>query len=157
MTQTHAEPRPSRGIAIAPGTRANLASGQAMCQTAQHPWMTSPRRAAPISGYRHCSGNSCKLDMGPASSSIYLSLGLETDFNDEGDVGNRGRSYPVASIGLHVGRQFDKIWLGPDGRKRHQNQDPIRDGQAAKKMAKNRLTLHLEPQNPSVFSGKNTG
>ena len=44
--------------------------------------------------------------------------------NDEGDldvgnhldVGNRGRSYPVASIGLHVGRHFDKIWPGPDPR-----------------------------------------
>ena len=117
MTQTHAEPRPSRrwGIAIAPGTRANLASGQAMCQTAQHPWMTSPRRAAPISGYRHCSGNSCKLDMGPASSSIYLSLGLETDFNahDEGDVGNRGRSYPVASMASTLGDNLIKFGLDP--------------------------------------------
>ena len=29
------------------------------------PWMTSPRRAAPNWGYRHCSGNSCKLDIRP--------------------------------------------------------------------------------------------
>ena len=35
--------------------------------------------------------------------------------------------------------------------------DPIRDDQAVKKDGKNRVTLHLEPQNPSVFSGQNTG
>ena len=35
--------------------------------------------------------------------------------------------------------------------------DPIRDDQAVKKDGKNRVTLHLEQQNPSVFSGQNTG
>ena len=128
------------------------------------PWMTSPRRAAPNSGYRHCSGNSCKLDirpsnaesiylsLGPASSSIYLSLGLETDFNahDEGDVGNRGRSYPVASIGPTLGANLIKFGLDPI-------RDDQADDQAVKKDGKNRVTLHLEQQNPSVFSNQNTG
>ena len=58
----------------------------------------------------------------------------------------------------HVGRQFDKIWLGPDGRKRHQNQDPIRDGirdgQAAKKMAKTASLYILNRKIRVYFQGK---
>ena len=66
--------------------------------------------------------DSIYLNLGPASESIYLNLGLETDLNahDEGDLdldgGNRGRSYPVASIGPTLGAIFDKIWPGPDPR-----------------------------------------
>ena len=68
--------------------------------------------------------------------------------NDEGDldVGNRGRSYPVASMASTLGDNLIKFGL-----------DPIRDDQAVKKDGKNRVTLHLEQQNPSVFSGQNTG
>ena len=80
-----------------------------------------------------------------------LSLKLETDLDahDEGDL-DGWESWQVLSRRVHwpPRRATFLIKFGLD---------PIRDDQAVKKDGKNRVTLHLEPQNPSVFSGQNTG